>query len=231
MSINVPNKTTVLVDQLRLDNMFVDIDIHVQHSTTTAPFNHEAFFDSLKSHMRGPRILRIFFDPASAPKSATFTKDNRHVTKHNDSVSTDCFMFCDKTLEETRGKPWGFTVDVEGSWLGVGAGMKDKVIELRPNWPWQKPGHGTYVLGYNGWRLHHTNAAINDGAGGFNFTKGDELVLQYDIYNQKLKAKNKRDGSTAELPEVPSNAHLMVVIFGGNNEMSIVDQNTRIEEI
>jgi hypothetical protein len=211
--------------------MFYDLDIHALQSIITVPFDHETLFDSLKTRMRGPQILRIFFDPVSAPKHTTFTKEYRHVTTHTGGISTDCFIFCDKTLDETRGKPWGFTVEKTSTWLGVGAGLKERVIELRPNWYWQQLGHGAYVFGGNTSRSHQTDSSINDKADGIFFNKGHELVLQYDICNRTLKVKNKYNGDKAELPNVPGNAHIMIVIFSGENEMAIVDQGKTIEEI
>ncbi len=203
--------------------MFADLNIHVQHVTTSSTVTTNDLLSLLKSNLRNT-ALHLHFDPFSAPPASTFSDGNKKVVKENNDISTNCFIFCDKTLDETRGHPWRYSFSFERgvSWTGVGAGMKDRVIELRPNWPWSSVGHGTYVFGYNNWRLHHTDKLINDkGGSGVTIKDKDELVCWYDTYNKTLHCKNVTTGAEDKMADVPGNAHVMVVLFGNGNEITI----------
>ncbi len=190
-------------------NTYVDIDIFCHKREADSPFPYENYLLlQLIQYQRSYVGFKKIFQTENLNPAYALIDSNtvKAVT------SSRAFAFGESDFERgTTIKTFHFEIiKLNGSWIGVGAGIQKTIVEKQPTWDCTNLGHGSYMIGSNGWTGSSTDASINhiyDNT--FKFETGDIIQVTYNRDSKTLKfVKKGASGykSLFTIPDVPCDA-------------------------
>jgi hypothetical protein len=208
--------------------MFIDLDIHcfARQGDTNPPSDFP--FSSIRKRYRDLTNFKMF-DNVTLPEHFKLKNSDQSVSSTKDSRS---FAFGLQDFYNIHIITWEFKIDEMTShpsmWIGVGACVRDVVLQNQPNWPCDCLGHGGFLVGSNGWTGSDNDIMINQKySNTFSFDQGDIIEITYNAPLRTLSfiKKTCKDAEISKenkfiIPNVPPEARPCAVMLTGNCTVS-----------